>query len=201
MADAIGTTPIVGLSEAMPQQWAGFRSDPPMSLPSPIGLIPEAIADASPPLDPPAVTLGFHGFRVSPCNEESVWTRRPKSGRFVRANGIAPAARIRSTVGESHGAIASAKIGTPSVVGRPCDVDVLLHRARHTVQRAEHLVVRHGLVGAVGGGQGVVGQQADDGVDVLVHLEHTGEVGLHDLPTRHLLGGDFPGQFECSQLP
>ena len=89
-----------------------------------------------------------------------------------------------------------------AVGGRaPCDVDVLLHRARHTVQRAEHLVVRHGLVGAVGGGQSVVGQQADDGVDVLVDLEHTGEVGLHDLPTRHLLGGDFPGQFECSQLP
>ena len=90
-----------------------------MSLPSPIGLIPEAIADASPPLDPPAVTFGFHGLRVRPWSVESVWTRRPRSGRLVRANGIAPAARMRATVGESIGATASASAGTPCVVGVP----------------------------------------------------------------------------------
>jgi hypothetical protein len=53
---AIGMAPTVGLIEAIPQQWAGLRSEPPMSLPSPIGDIPEAIAEASPPLEPPAVT-------------------------------------------------------------------------------------------------------------------------------------------------
>ena len=63
---AIGITPTVGLIDAMPQQCAGLRSEPPMSLPSPIGLIPDAIAAPSPPLDPPAVTFGFHGFRVRP---------------------------------------------------------------------------------------------------------------------------------------
>ena len=41
---------------------------------------------ASPPLDPPAVTSGFHGLRVSPCSDESVCTRSPRSGRFVRAD-------------------------------------------------------------------------------------------------------------------
>ncbi len=58
MTVAIGMTPTVGLIEAMPQQCAGLRSDPPMSLPRPSGLMPEAIADASPPLDPPAVRPG-----------------------------------------------------------------------------------------------------------------------------------------------
>ena len=116
---AIGTTPTVGLSDVMPQQCAGLRSEPPMSLPRPIGLMPDAIAAASPPLDPPAVTSGFHGLRVRPCSCEWVWTRRPKSGRFVRANGIAPAARMRSTVGASIGATASARASTPCVVGVP----------------------------------------------------------------------------------
>ena len=114
-----GTTPVDGLIEAMPQQWAGLRSEPPRSLPSPSGVIPLASALASPPLEPPAVTSGRHGLRVSPRSDESVCTRRPKSGRLVRANGIAPAARMRSTIGASTGAVASASAGTPWVVGHP----------------------------------------------------------------------------------
>ena len=49
------TRPREGLIEAIPQQKAGLRSDPPMSLPRPIGLMPEAIDAASPPDEPPAV--------------------------------------------------------------------------------------------------------------------------------------------------
>ena len=51
----------VGLIDAMPQQCAGLRSEPPMSLPRPSGLMPDAIADASPPLEPPAVRPGSTG--------------------------------------------------------------------------------------------------------------------------------------------
>jgi hypothetical protein len=116
---ADGTTPVVGLMLAMPQQWAGLRSEPPMSLPSPIALIPLASAEASPPLDPPAVTFGFHGLRVRPCSDESVWTRRPRSGRLLRPIGIAPAARIRATTGASIDAIASARATIALVVGVP----------------------------------------------------------------------------------
>jgi hypothetical protein len=89
---AWGTMPAVGLIAAMPQQFAGLRSEPPMSLPSPSGDIPLASAEASPPLDPPAVTAALHGLRVSPCNAESVWRRNPRSGRLVRPMGIAPGA-------------------------------------------------------------------------------------------------------------
>ena len=117
MAD--GIRPMEGLSDAMPQQWAGLRSEPPMSLPRPTGVMPVASAEASPPLDPPAVRSGFHGFRVSPRSELSVWTRRPKSGRLVRPIGMAPAARMRSTMGESVEATASASAGTPWVVAEP----------------------------------------------------------------------------------
>src|SRR4051812_44587433 len=69
---ACGTRPGVGLIDAIPQQCAGLRSDPPTSLPSPSGDMPEASALASPPDDPPAVTSGSHGLRVSPRSEESV---------------------------------------------------------------------------------------------------------------------------------
>ena len=78
-----------------------------------------ASATASPPLEPPAVRAGFHGFRVSPCRELSVWTRSAMSGRFVRPIGIAPAARIRSTTGGSKGATAFANALTPQVVAVP----------------------------------------------------------------------------------
>ena len=103
----------------MPHAVAGLRSDPPMSLPRPIGLMPVASATASPPLEPPAVRARFHGLRVRPCSELSVCTRRPMSGRLVRPIGMPPAARILSTTGASIGTTACANAGTPQVVGRP----------------------------------------------------------------------------------
>ena len=72
-----------------------------MSLPSPSGDMPLASAAPSPPLDPPVVRCGCHGLWVTPCNELSVVTRSPRSGKFVRPIGIAPAARMRSTTGAS----------------------------------------------------------------------------------------------------
>ncbi len=46
-------------------------------------------------------------------------TRNPKSGRFVRASGTAPASFIRWTTGESVLGSASANATTPFVVGLP----------------------------------------------------------------------------------
>ena len=60
-AEAVRQRTLINLGrhfDVPPQQWAGLRSEPPMSLPSPSGLIPDEMADASPPLDPPAVRPG-----------------------------------------------------------------------------------------------------------------------------------------------
>jgi hypothetical protein len=103
----------------MPQALAGLRNEPPMSLPSPTGLMPLARAAASPPLEPPAVRPGCHGLRVIPWSELTVWMRSAMSGKLVRPMGIAPAARIRSTAGASKGTAVCASAGTPQVVGRP----------------------------------------------------------------------------------
>ncbi len=96
-----------------------MRSDPPMSLPSPSGDMPDASAAASPPLDPPAVRSASQGLRVRPCRLDTVWTRKPMSGRLVRPMAIAPAAFMRSTTGASTGAMTSASAGRPLVVGVP----------------------------------------------------------------------------------
>ena len=72
-----------------------------------------ASAAASPPLEPPGVKFGFQGFLVLPRNGLSVSSRKPNSGKFVRAIGIAPALIILSTIGALLGGIASAKIGSP----------------------------------------------------------------------------------------
>ena len=119
MTVQLGTRPADGLSEAMPQHVAGLRNEPPMSLPSPIGLMPEAIAEASPPEEPPAVRVGSHGLRVRPNSDESEWTRSAMSGQLVRPIGIAPALRMRSTTGESIGGSASANAGSPQLVEQP----------------------------------------------------------------------------------
>ena len=49
-----GMRPGVGFSPQMPEKCAGVRIEPPPSLPTPPMQQPEAIAAASPPLEPPA---------------------------------------------------------------------------------------------------------------------------------------------------
>src|SRR6266853_5020807 len=48
------------------QKFGGFRSDPPMSLPSASGTMPQASATAPPPVLPPQVFVTSYGFRVAP---------------------------------------------------------------------------------------------------------------------------------------
>ena len=81
------------------------------------------------------------------------------------------------------------------------DVDVLLHAARHAVQRTEHVAPRHGRVCLVGGGPRLVGEQPHDGVHGAVALLDPGDVGIEDFPTRYLSSADLSGQFDRSQLP
>src|SRR5579864_1769905 len=61
-----GMRPGVGFSPQIPQKCAGTRIEPPPSLPTPPAEHPEAIAAASPPLDPPAVREKSQGLLVRP---------------------------------------------------------------------------------------------------------------------------------------
>ena len=47
---------------ASPQQYAGNRTDPAMSVPCASGTIPAATEDAAPPDEPPGVCVFDHGL-------------------------------------------------------------------------------------------------------------------------------------------
>ena len=57
-----GIRPCVGLMVTTPQQYAGARSEPAMSLPWWIGPNPAAAAAPAPPDEPPAEASRFHGL-------------------------------------------------------------------------------------------------------------------------------------------
>ncbi len=61
-----GTSPKVGLCPNRPQAWAGWRMEPPMSLPASSAVSPAASAAAAPPEEPPGVRARFHGLLVRP---------------------------------------------------------------------------------------------------------------------------------------
>src|SRR5579871_1856186 len=65
------TRPGVGLNPQIPEKCAGVRIEPPPSLPTPPIELPEAIAAASPPLEPPAEYSRFQGLEVLPVSRLS----------------------------------------------------------------------------------------------------------------------------------
>src|SRR5579863_10675512 len=67
-----GTRPGVGFSPQIPLKCEGTRIEPPPSLPIPPAEQPEAIAAASPPLEPPDVRDKSQGLLVRPCTRLSV---------------------------------------------------------------------------------------------------------------------------------
>src|SRR5687768_17410242 len=96
-----GTRPGDGLSPTTLQKLAGLRSEPPMSLPSAMGMKPQAKAVAAPPLLPPLLLVRSYGFRVAPNTLLNVCDPAPNSGTFVFPIVIAPAPLRRSTTRES----------------------------------------------------------------------------------------------------
>src|SRR5262249_36924926 len=116
---AVGTSPNVGRKPTMLLKLPGFRSEPPLSLPSAIGSMPLASDAAAPPLEPPALLVRSYGFRVGPYTLLTVCEPMPNSGTFVLPIGITPAARIRSTNTESSVGIASLYTSEPRVNGNP----------------------------------------------------------------------------------
>src|SRR6516162_3290020 len=89
--------PKLGLRPTRPVHAAGIRIDPPPSPPVAMGTMPPATAAAEPPLEPPGVTSGFHGLRVTPHAGLAVKHTDPNSGTAVLPTGTAPAARRRAT--------------------------------------------------------------------------------------------------------
>ena len=75
--------------------------EPPPSEPIPSEHIPEAIAAAVPPLDPPGIRDTSQGLLQVAAMFVNVSSRLPNSGVFVLPRITAPAERSRSTTTES----------------------------------------------------------------------------------------------------
>src|SRR6185295_13969269 len=115
-----GTRPNEGLMPKSPVKLHGMRIEPPPSVPTASGPMPDASAAAAPPDEPPGVFAGFHGLRVMPVSALSVTPFQPNSGVVVLPSSTAPCSRRRATAGASsfHGPFGSTVL-EPRSVGQP----------------------------------------------------------------------------------
>ena len=87
----------------MPHSAAGWRIEPPVSVPSAHGASPAATAAALPPEDPPGTRSRSHGLRTGPKAEFSFEEPIANSSWLVLPSSGAPAVRRRSTTVAVYG--------------------------------------------------------------------------------------------------
>src|SRR5450759_1288323 len=109
------TRPYVGLSPTMPVRAAGWRMEPPVSVPMLSGTWPAATLAAEPPELPPGTRPRSHGFAVGPYAECSVDDPIANSSMFSLPRITAPASRSRSVIWASYGETYPARIREPAV--------------------------------------------------------------------------------------
>ena len=127
--------PRFGLMPATPQNAAGMRTEPPVSLATAAGTMPAATAAADPPLEPPGTRSRFHGLRgldlpgvlggdapaelVRAGDAHDHRTRRPQAPHQLGVDlGDPPRQHLRAVVADGTG-----------------HVEQLLDPHRHAVQR------------------------------------------------------------------
>src|ERR1051325_1311295 len=95
------TRPYVGFNPTMPQQAAGPRIEPPVSVPVAPGQRNAATAAPEPPLDPPGERSSAHGLRVGPYHGLFVVDPAANSWVLSLPRSTAPASFRRRTVSAS----------------------------------------------------------------------------------------------------
>ena len=121
----------------MPQAAAGMRIDPPVSVPIVASAMPAATLAADPPLDPPGDRDGI--VRIARRTERRVFVRRAE--RELVKIGLADEHRAglradAAIAGASRSATWPSRTRDAAVVGSAADVEQILDRDRHAVQRA-----------------------------------------------------------------
>ena len=116
-----GTRPQVVFRPVTPQQAAGIRTEPPVSVPRATSASPAATATAEPLDDPPGSRRGSAGFTGVPDQGFTPLADQHSSVRLVLPTIRAPARRAAATTGASRsaGTACSAITWQPTVVGRP----------------------------------------------------------------------------------
>src|SRR5690606_7178432 len=108
-----------GFIPTTPHSAAGWRIEPPVSLPSAITVAPAATAAAGPPLEPPGTRSRFQGLRASLNAEVSVDEPIANSSMFSLPRIGAPCALSRATTVASYGGTKFSSIREAHVVRVP----------------------------------------------------------------------------------
>ncbi len=87
----------------MPEKLAGWRIEPPVSVPVAAGSSRAATAAAEPPDEPPGTRDGSHGLRTGPQAEFSLDEPIANSSQLSLPRLTAPAAASRATTVASNG--------------------------------------------------------------------------------------------------
>jgi hypothetical protein len=109
----------VGFRPTIPHSDAGWRIDPPVSVPIDQGAVPAATAAAEPPEEPPGTRSGSQGFRTGPKPEFSVDEPIANSSWLVLPSTGAPASRRRVTAVAVYGGRKPSRIREPAELGTP----------------------------------------------------------------------------------
>src|SRR5699024_9440797 len=116
--------PYVGFIPTVPVTAAGWRIEPPVSVPIARGASNPATAAADPPPEPPGMRAVSQGLWVAPNPECSVELPIANSSMFVLPRIGRPAARSFVTSVASYGGTQPWRIRLPAVVGRPAVVQM-----------------------------------------------------------------------------
>src|SRR5688500_5141685 len=103
----------------MPQNAAGWRTEPPVSEPVANGTTPAATSAAAPPDEPPGTRVVSHGLRTGPKCELSFDEPIANSSMFDFAVSTAPATARRACTVASYGGTNRLNIRDPAVVRMP----------------------------------------------------------------------------------
>src|SRR3989475_8264997 len=122
-----GTRPYVGFMPTTPQSAAGWRIEPPVSVPSAKSASPAATATADPPEDPPGTRSVRHGFFTGPNAEFSLDEPIANSSRLVFPSMTAPRSSSRSTTVAEYGGTYPSRIRDPAVSGIALQAMMYLH--------------------------------------------------------------------------
>src|SRR3954471_16795880 len=116
-----GIRPQVVFRPVIPQQAAGIRTEPPVSVPRATSASPVATATAEPLDEPPGIRRGSSGFGGVPSHGVIPLADQHNSVRLVLPTIRAPARRAAATTGASRsaGTACSAIAWQPAVVSRP----------------------------------------------------------------------------------
>src|SRR5215210_779093 len=101
----------------IPQSAAGWRIEPPVSVPIAQGARPAATAAAEPPEDPPGTRVRSHGFCTGPKPEFSFDEPIANSSMLVLPRTGAPPARRLRTAVDVYTGLWPSRIRDPAALG------------------------------------------------------------------------------------